>query len=86
MNRYIIVIAPRAKKQIDNLPEHVKQRIATVLLDVISINPFSGKALKGELSGLYSYRVGDYRVIYTVVKYRLIIQVIKVMHRREAYR
>lgn len=86
MNRYTVVIAPWAKKQIDNLPEYVKQRIAAVLLDVISIHPFSGKALKGELAGLYSYRVGDYRIIYDVVKHRLIIQVIKVMHRREAYR
>lgn len=86
MREYGIIIAPRAKKQIDKLPENIKLRIGNVLLDILSKNPYVGKALKGELAGLYSYKVGDYRIIYSVVKNELIVQVIKVMHRREVYR
>jgi mRNA interferase RelE/StbE len=84
--RYRIVIAPIAKKQIDSLPENIKSRIGNVLTAILSVDPFKGKALKAQLKGLYSYRIGDYRVIYGIVKHELIIQVIKVMHRREAYR
>lgn len=85
MKRYTIVIAPTAKRQIDNLQPNIKSRLADVL-SVIADNPFIGKALKAELKGLYSYRLGDYRIIYNIVRHKLVIQVIKVMHRREVYR
>jgi len=85
MKHYSIVFAPKAKKQIDKLPEKVKKRIANAL-DKLSWDPFLGKALKADLKGLYSYRVGDYRIIYDVLRNKLIIEVIKVMHRRDIYR
>ena len=86
MRPYSVIIAPTAKKQIDHLPLNVKTRVGSVLSEVLAENPFVGKALKAELKGLYSYRVGDYRIIYAIVKHELIIKVIKVMHRREVYR
>ena len=86
MKRYKITIAPIAKKQIDSLPENIKSRIGNVLITTLAIDPFKGKALKAQLKGLYSYRVGDCRIIYSVVRHELTIQVIKVMHRREVYR
>jgi addiction module RelE/StbE family toxin len=86
MRKYTIIIAPTAKKQIDKLPEHIKYKLGNTLYNIIAANPFIGKALKAELKGLYSYRIADYRVIYSILKQKLIIQVIKVMHRREVYR
>ena len=86
MSRFTIRIAPIAKKQIDGLPNKAKSRVFEVLSSVLSEDPFSGKALKAELKGLYSYRVGDYRIIYSIIRHELIVQVLKVMHRREAYR
>ncbi|NQT90237.1 MAG: type II toxin-antitoxin system RelE/ParE family toxin [Candidatus Omnitrophica bacterium] len=86
MKRYEIIIAPRAKKQIDKLPLHIKFKVGNTLLNVMALDPFVGKALKAELKGLYSYRLGEYRIIYSILKTKLIVQVIKVMHRREAYR
>lgn len=85
MSFFSVVIAPIAKKQIDDLPVNIKPRIASAL-SVLMRDPFMGKALKAQLKGLYSHRVGDYRIIYSIVKRRLIIQIIKVMHRREVYR
>jgi mRNA interferase RelE/StbE len=82
---YVVVIAPAAKKQIDSLPVNIKSYIANAI-EALSENPFIGKSLKAELRGLYSYRVGDYRIIYAILKKTLIIQIIKVMHRREVYR
>ena len=86
MKRYEIVIAPKAKKQIDKLPANIKSKIADTLLNVIAVDPFAGKTLKAELEGLYSYRMGDYRILYSVYKTKLVVEVIKVMHRKEAYR
>ena len=84
MRRYAIVFAPRAKKQIDRLPSKIKIRIANAL-DILAYNPYLGKALKGDLKGLYSYRIGDYRIIYDILRNKLIIEIIKVMHRRDVY-
>ena len=86
MKRYEITFAPRAKKQIDKLPEHIKSKISNTLLNVIALDPFMGKPLKADLKGLYSYRVGDYRILYSVYKTKLIVQIVKVMHRKEVYR
>lgn len=85
MVRYAIVIAPLAKKQIDRLQPVMKERLARAL-EVLAEDPFAGKALKADLKGLHSYRIGDYRVIYCIVKRVLLIEVLKVMHRRESYR
>jgi mRNA interferase RelE/StbE len=85
VKRYTIVIASRAKKEIDKLQPNIKERIGNALL-LLSGDPFIGKALKADLEGLYSYRIGDYRIIYNIVRHSLIVQVLKVMHRREVYR
>ena len=47
--------------------------------------PYKGKALKGELSGLFSLRVGDYRVIYWINEKEGIVWLIDVGHRKRVY-
>lgn len=42
-------------------------------------------ALQGE-SGVYRVRVGDYRIVYEVFDQLLVVQVVRVGHRREVYR
>ena len=49
-------------------------------------NPHQGKCLKGKLAGDYSLRVGDYRIIYTVHKDKLVVYIIDLGHRKEIYR
>lgn len=41
-----------------------------------------GSPLRGEFSGYWKLRVGDYRVIYTIRKERVLVKVIKVGARR----
>lgn len=86
MKRYELIIAPKARKQIDKLPSRIRGKVEDTLKNVIAVDPFIGKTLKAELKGLYSYKIGDYKIIYSILKTKLIIQVIKVMHRREVYR
>lgn len=45
-----------------------------------------GKALTGNLAGLWRYRVGDYRVVCDIEDGVLVILVVDVAHRREVYK
>lgn len=74
-----------AVKSIEKLSKKDKQKVAAVLESLTS-NPFSGKKLMGEFEGFYSVRVWPYRIIYTVIKKELVVLVVDVAHRREAYR
>ena len=44
-----------------------------------------GKALSGNLSGLWRYRVGNYRLIAEIHDDRLVILMLEVGHRSEIY-
>ena len=49
-------------------------------------NPCSrGKALTSNLSGLWRYRVGDYRILCRIHDDKLIITVIEIGHRSTVY-
>ena len=45
-----------------------------------------GKALKGQMKGLWRYRVGDYRLIAEIQDKVVTIVIVEVGHRREIYR
>ncbi|ERS91125.1 MULTISPECIES: type II toxin-antitoxin system RelE family toxin [unclassified Halomonas] len=44
-----------------------------------------GKPLKGELTELWRYRVGDYRVICQIQDDRLVVLVVRAAHRKDIY-
>ena len=44
-----------------------------------------GKPLTGSLKGLWSYRIGDFRVIYQIQKENSIVFIITIGHRRCVY-
>ena len=45
----------------------------------------TGHALTGDLSGLWRYRVGDYRIVAEIHDNELVILVVEVGHRRNVY-
>ncbi len=49
------------------------------------MDPFLGKPLKDNLKGKYSFRVGSYRIIYSVHKHEITVYVLDIGHRREIY-
>ena len=53
-------------------------------LDVLERDPDAGYALRGRLSGLWSYRVGVYRIIYERRDLKT-VRVIAIRHRGQAY-
>jgi mRNA interferase RelE/StbE len=48
--------------------------------------PESGHALRGRLRGLYSLRVGAYRIIYQLSENEQTVRVVAIRHRSIAYR
>lgn len=84
MSHYRLLLTRRAQKDIAQLSDPLKLRIATAL-DKIAENPFLGKALKGELGGLHSYRVGRHRIIYQIHAREILVIILKISHRREVY-
>ncbi len=80
---YGVVWSDEAKRDFKRLEKETQRRIVERLLKA-SENPFLVvKRLVGV--SLYSLRVGDYRIILSIENKRLIILVIKIRHRKEAY-
>lgn len=70
-------IDPQARKRIKKYLEHV-----VALEDPRQV----GKALKGGLSNLWRYRIGDYRVICELRDDVLIVLVVTIGHRKNVYK
>ena len=55
-------------------------------IDRLAESPYFGRTLKGGLKGLRRIRVGDYRILYEIRQNELVVLVVRVVHRHEAYR
>lgn len=83
---YQVEIRPAARRQIKKLPREVQAEILARLTGLAdNPRPLGAEALEGS-QGLYRLRSGQYRVIYSVEEQALLILVVRVAHRREAYR
>jgi mRNA interferase RelE/StbE len=84
--RYQLEIAPSALKQLSSLPRKIQERIAAGI-DALRFEPrpHGVKKLSGA-DDLYRIRVGNYRVVYTIRDERLIVIVLRIADRKNAYR
>ena len=84
--RYEVRLARRAVRSLAELQRRDLQRIRAAI-DLLAENPRPPNcvALQGEV-GVYRVRVGDYRIVYEVFDRVLVVQVVRVGHRREVYR
>jgi mRNA interferase RelE/StbE len=55
-------------------------------LEAIAGDPLAGKPLHGEFAGLRSFRFGHYRIVYEFRPKEARLIVLRIGHRREAYR
>ena len=83
--RYSIQIKKSALKELQKTPKSEKARIITAI-DQLAEQPYGGKLLKGELSGLRRIRVGNYRIIYEINKGEVLILILRAVHRLSIYR
>ena len=84
-----VVVDPRAKRQIDSLGRVAADRVYQFIHARIAKarDPrAAGKALSGQFSGLWRYRVGDYRIICAIQDSELVVLVLEAGHRKHIYR
>jgi mRNA interferase RelE/StbE len=85
---YTLELTRRAEKAFARLMKaqpHMGHRVARAL-DNLTDNPELGVPLRGELKGLYKYRVGSYRIVYQVIRSKLVVTVIDIGDRKDIYR
>jgi mRNA interferase RelE/StbE len=78
----------RAQRDLAKLDKPTAKRIRHFLEDRVapSVDPrVFGHGLQHELSGLWRYRVGDYRILCQIQDDKLIVLVVEIGHRSSVY-
>jgi mRNA interferase RelE/StbE len=85
--RYELRLSRAARRALaETLPESVAAAVWQFVSGPLLDNPHRvGKPLRFELEGYYSARRGQYRVIYRIDEREVIVDVIKISHRSDAY-
>ena len=82
---YRVSLSRKAEKNLDKISQPWQGRII-VVLKKLALDPYIGKKLEGKYKNEYSVRVWPYRIIYSIIKRKLIIEVIEIENRGRAYK
>jgi len=86
MGRYAVQLKPSADRALARLPADVQRRIVLALEDLCGTpRPPGVKKLAGD-DNLWRIRVGAYRVAYELRGRPPLVTVLRVAHRKDAYR
>lgn len=80
---------PDAARELGRLDRATAARIVRTLetrIGVLDDPRALGAALRGEHSGYWRYRIGDYRLVARIEDERITILILRVGYRREVYR
>ncbi|MEZ3158497.1 type II toxin-antitoxin system RelE/ParE family toxin [Microbacterium sp. BWR-S6Y] len=85
---YEVVFTRGARRALEiDLPEKVAAAAFEFIVGVLAENPRRlGKPLREPLAPLFSARRGEYRVLYRIIDHRVLIEIVSITHRRDAYR
>ena len=88
MSKYELALTPPARRALtDGLPEPIAAAAIEFLTGALIAAPQRvGKPLRFELAGIWSARRGTYRVLYRINEQAGEVVVLRVEHRRDAYR
>jgi mRNA interferase RelE/StbE len=81
---YDVYITSEAERFLKKCDSTVRHRIISKL-SKLSEDPKAGKPLTAALTGLWSLWIGNYRAVYEIRKAELLVLVIKIGHRKNAY-
>ena len=82
---YSVKLKKSAEKELDSLPEKIRDKIVSVLL-ALKDHPFPPGIKKLHGREGYRIRVGNYRILYTVDKSAREIEIYSVAGRKDVYR
>jgi mRNA interferase RelE/StbE len=80
--KYEVRFTSRFSKNIRRLSREYQIKVIREI-NILKTNPYAGKPLRGEWKGVYSLRVGEYRVLYQVKGEEVLLLVIG--HRKHVY-
>ena len=79
------VYHPDVTEDIDEVPRNMRDRIETAIRVRLCQSPQNyGKPLAGNLGGYWKMRVGDYRIIYKIMRHE--IWIFGIINRRDVYK
>ena len=85
MAKYKVTIIPSAQKEITKLPKHVQNKVLKAIIS-LSENPRPHGCKKLVGTDSWRFRIGEYRIVYSIEDNVLLIEVIRIAHRKEVYR
>jgi len=87
MASYNVKIKNSAQKEIRKLPSKELRSKVITIIDGLYIDPvpYEAKKIKGS-NNVYRIRQGVYRLVYQIYKNELLVIVIRVRHRKDAYK
>jgi len=85
--RYTLRLSSAARRALSEiLPKQIAAAVWEFVTGPLLDNPHRvGKQLRFRLEGFYAARRGQYRVIYRILDDEIIVEVIKISHRNDAY-
>ena len=87
MARYKILVKPSANKEIDAVGQKKNRQRIVLRIQSLGENPrpLGCEKLAGRLDR-YRVREGNYRILYSIDDEKLLVDVVKVGHRKDVYR
>jgi mRNA interferase RelE/StbE len=85
--RYRILVKSSANKEIDAVGQKKDRQRIVLRIQSLGENPrpFGCEKLAGHLDR-YRVREGNYRILYSIDDEKLLVDIVKVGHRRDVYR
>jgi mRNA interferase RelE/StbE len=85
LRAYEVRLKDSAEKEFHHLPTAVAARVIKAMLSLES-QPRRPGCKKLHSMSTYRFRVGDYRILYTINDAAHIVEVMAIVHRKDAYR
>lgn len=84
MKKFPLLIPPETEEFVRHLHPEVKRKVRSAL-EEIEQQPQMGKRLTDELTGLFTFRVSHYRIVYDVNLIKEQIEVVDIAKRSVVY-
>jgi len=85
MEKYRITIKKSAAKELEEVPAKDLRKLVK-RIQTLSANPRPHGPQKLSSREQYRLRQGDYRIVYSIDDRRVLIDIVKIGHRRDIYR
>ena len=81
---YRLQFKASVKRDLKRFDKPTAKKILDETENELVSDPTKGKELSGEFQGLFSHRMGNYRVIYSIIRDSVLV--LRIAHRGEVYR